>query len=149
METNPPESWAIVELMGHIALAGRIIRPGEYGGLWQIDIPTGDNFRTEFFGSQSVYRIRMVSEQIARVYAPRHEVMEYNAPIMTREEHVQILDKYRDRITDLVEQLNNAKYQLISGSNGENEDHTTPDDELEFMQDELDLDDGNDNEDLF
>lgn len=138
MENTQPESWAIVELMGHVALAGRIIKPGEYGGLWQIDIPTVDTFRTEFFGSQSVYRIRMVSEQIARVYAPRHEVLEYNAPIMTREEHEQVVDKYRNRIYDLVEQLEKAKNQLMPGSNGGEEIHPTPDDEIEFLEDELD-----------
>ena len=138
MENTPPETWAIVELMGHVTLAGRIIRPGEYGGLWQIDIPTGDSFRSEFFGSQSVYRIRIVSEQIARAYAPRNVIVEYNAPIMTREEHDQIVDRYRDLITDLEERLENAKYQLMPGSNGGSENHSTPEDEIEFMQDELD-----------
>lgn len=88
-------SWAIVELMGHVALSGRVTKPGEYGGLWQIDIPAGDDFHTEFFGSQSVYRIRIVSEEIARAYAPRHEVIEYNAPIITREEHQEAMEKAR------------------------------------------------------
>jgi len=91
------ESWAIVDLMGHVELAGRITKPGDYGGLWQIDIPEGERFRTEFFGSQSVYRIRMVSEQIARAYSTRHEVMEYNAPIITREEHEQQMDRAREQ----------------------------------------------------
>jgi hypothetical protein len=89
------DSWAVVELMGHVALAGRITKPGDYGGLWQVDIPEGDTFRTEFFGSQSVYRIRMVSEEIARAYAPRHDVLEYNAPIITREEHLEAMEKAR------------------------------------------------------
>jgi len=103
---NNSDSWAIVELMGHVALAGRVALPGEYGGLWQIDIPIGDSFRTEFFGSQSVYRIRMVSEEIARVYAPRHEVIEYNAPIITREEHQQVVERYQERIHELQQQIN-------------------------------------------
>lgn len=106
---NNPESWAIVELMGYVALAGRVTKPGEYGGLWQIDIPTGDSFRTEFFGSQSVYRIRMVSEEIARAYAPRHEVIEYNAPIITREEHLQIVDRYQNRINELLSTINTLR----------------------------------------
>jgi hypothetical protein len=93
LKAKTPESWAIAELMGHVALAGRITKPGEYGGLWQIDIPVGHTFRTEFFGSQSVYRIRMVSEEIARAYAPRHEVLEYNAPIITREEHQEAMER--------------------------------------------------------
>ncbi len=82
------ETWAIVELMGHVTLAGKITRPGEYGGLWQVDLPEGDTFRSEFFGSGSVYRIRIVSEEIARAYGRKTEVIEYNAPIITREEHL-------------------------------------------------------------
>ena len=81
------DSWAVIELMGHVTVAGRVTKPGEYGGLWQVDVPEGDTFRTEFFGSQSVYRIRIVSEEIARAYArPGHEIIEYDAPIVTREE---------------------------------------------------------------
>lgn len=91
------DAWAVVDLMGHVTIAGRVTKPGEYGGLWQIDVPEGDSFRTEFFGSQSVYRIRMVSEEIARAYAlPSHEVMEYDAPIVTRQEHLNALEKARE-----------------------------------------------------
>jgi len=106
---NNSDSWAIVELMGHVALAGRVALPGEYGGLWQIDIPIGDSFRTEFFGSQSVYRIRMVSEEIARAYAPRHEVIEYNAPIITRDEHLRIVERYQERISEMQQQINRLR----------------------------------------
>lgn len=122
-----PKAWAIVELMGHVALAGRVTKPGEYGGLWQIDIPTGDNFRTEFFGSQSVYRIRMVSEEIARAYAPRHEVIEYNAPIITREEHLQVVDRYQNRINELLSTINTLR--LPAG--GELDIDSDPHDELD------------------
>ncbi len=96
------ETWAIAELMGHLTLAGRVTKPGEYGGLWQIDVPEGDTFRTEFFGSQSVYRIRIVSEEIARAYAKTEaKVIEYNAPIITREEHL----AYVQRAENLNERL--------------------------------------------
>lgn len=105
------ESWAIVELMGHVALAGRITKPGEYGGLWQIDIPEGETFRTEFFGSQAVYRIRMVSEEIARAYAPRHEVIAYDAPIITREEHKAAMNSARG----IIELLRRDLRQLSPG----------------------------------
>lgn len=96
MDTNNNDQWAVVELMGHLTISGRVTKPGEYGGLWQIDVPEGDSFRTEFFGSQSVYRIRMVSEEIARAYAvPSHEVLEYNAPIVTRAEFENALQHVR------------------------------------------------------
>lgn len=96
MDSSNNDSWAIVELMGHVSMAGRVTKPGEYGGLWQIDIPEGDAYRTEFFGGQSVYRIRMVSEEIARAYArPAHEVLEYNAAIVTRQEYENAMQKAR------------------------------------------------------
>lgn len=109
-----PEVWAIVELMGHVALAGSITRPGENGGLWQIDIPTGDTYRTEFFGSQSVYRIRMVSEEIARAYAPAHEVIEYNAPIITREEHEAVLARVQNRLADYARENDELRRRLTA-----------------------------------
>ena len=98
------DSWAVVELMGHVTIAGRITKPGEYGGLWQIDIPNDEGYRTEFFGVSAVYRVRMVSEEIARAYArPGYEVVEYDAPIVTRAEYQNAMQKAReqyDRIQD-------------------------------------------------
>lgn len=105
MSNNNNDSWAVAELMGHVTLAGRITKPGEFGGLWQIDIPEGESFRTEFFGSQAVYRIRVVSEEIARGYArPGHEIIAYDAPIVTRAEHEAAMDRVREINTDLREQ---------------------------------------------
>lgn len=109
------ESWAVVELLGHVTLAGRVTKPGEYGGLWQIDIPEGDSFRTEFFGSQSVYRIRMVSEDIARAYAkPGNEVIEYDAPIVTREEHQNALQRARAEYYRVNEENQVLKRRLVA-----------------------------------
>lgn len=108
-ENTTPNTWAIAELMGHLTLAGRVTKPGEYGGLWQIDVPEGETFRTEFFGSQSVYRIRIVSEEIARAYARTEaRVIEYNAPIITREEHlayVQRAENINERLELKVREL--------------------------------------------
>jgi len=113
------ETYAIAELMGHVTLAGRITKPGEYGGLWQIDIPEGESFRTEFFGSQAVYRIRIVSEEIARVYArPGHEVIAYDAPIITRAEHVAVVERAQETITNLREKLQEAERKLMALPSG-------------------------------
>lgn len=96
------DNWAVVELMGHVTIAGRLTKPGEFGGLWQVDVPEGDTYRTEFFGSQSVYRVRMVSEEIARAYAsPAHEIIEYDAPIVTRAEHENAMQRARVMVEDL------------------------------------------------
>lgn len=101
--------WAVCELMGHASVAGRLTKPGEYGGLWQIDIPEGEAYRTEFFGTQAVYRIKIVSEAIARAYAKSgHEVIEYNAPIVTRAEHQNAMDAARlenSRLRHTVDEL--------------------------------------------
>lgn len=113
MSEKNNDSWAVVELMGHITLAGRITKPGEYGGLWQIDIPDGETFRTEFFGSQAVYRIRIVSEDIARAYArPGHEIIAYDAPIVTRAEHVAVVERAQETITTLRQRLQETERKL-------------------------------------
>jgi len=104
--------------MGHLTISGRVTRPGEYGGLWQIDIPEGETYRTEFFGSQSVYRIRIVSEEIARAYAqPGHEIVEYDAPIVTRAQHERMMDHAREENTRLrhkVDVLTERLTQVLS-----------------------------------
>jgi hypothetical protein len=60
-------TWAIVELMGHVRLAGRLTEEEKFGGkLGRLDIPQGDGFITQYFGSASVYRISLVTEDVAR-----------------------------------------------------------------------------------
>ena len=109
------DSWAVVDLMGHVTIAGRITKPGEFGGLWQIDIPDGDSFRTEFFGSQSVYRVRIVSEEIARAYAvPAHEVVEYDAPIITRAEHENAMQKAQQQFYILQSEVSELRRRLTA-----------------------------------
>jgi hypothetical protein len=109
------DCWAVVDLMGHITIAGRITKPGEYGGLWQIDVPEGDVFRTEFFGSQSVYRIKIVSEEIARAFTvPAHEVMEYDAPIITRAEHQNAMQKAEQQYYMLQREVSELRHRLTA-----------------------------------
>lgn len=109
------DCWAVVDLMGHVTVAGRITKPGEYGGLWQIDIPDGDGFRTEFFGSQSVYRIKITSEEIARAYAvPANEIMEYDAPIITRAEHENAMQRAQIEFNRLQREVNELRHRLTA-----------------------------------
>lgn len=114
MSDNNTETWAVCELMGHVTLAGRISKPGEYGGLWQLDIPDGDTFHTEFFGSQSVYRIRLVSEEIARAYSGKNEVIEYDAPIVTRAEHENAMQRARVELSMVMEQNRVLRQRLTA-----------------------------------
>lgn len=64
------DQWAILELMGHVLLAGRITEEEHFGSkVGRIDIPNGDGFTTQFFGGGSVYRLTPTTEEIARKVA--------------------------------------------------------------------------------
>lgn len=109
--------WAVVDLMGHVTVAGKVTKPGEYGGLWQIDIPDDATFtyRTEFFGSQSVYRIRIVSEQIARGYAhPANDIIAYDAPIITRAEYENAMHIAREKMDQMQETIGELRRRLTA-----------------------------------
>lgn len=92
------EEWAVVELMGHVRVAGKLSEVERFGSkMGRIDIPIapdpacmckgtgripglgdepehacpqcGFRFVTQFFGGGSVYRITAVSEEAARAVA--------------------------------------------------------------------------------
>jgi len=67
--------WAIVELMGHVKLAGFVTEEELFGGkIGRIDIPTEEGKGiTQYFGGHTVYRITPVSEETARMYAARNQ----------------------------------------------------------------------------
>jgi hypothetical protein len=68
--SEPFESWAIVELMGHVRMAGKVSQVEMLGAvLGRIDIPQGDGFVTQFFGGGSVYRLTPCGEAEARAVA--------------------------------------------------------------------------------
>lgn len=99
---NENEAWATVELMGHLQTAGRISKPSDWGGLLRVDVPEGDSYRTEFYGMAAIYSIKLVSEEIARAMTrPTRQVIAYDTPIVTREQHEHALDIARARISEL------------------------------------------------
>lgn len=61
------EMWGILELMGHVRLAGKITEEERFGGkLGRIDIPNKDGgFTTQFFNASSIYRLTPTSEETA------------------------------------------------------------------------------------
>lgn len=70
--TEESPAWMVVELMGHVKLAGKVCEVEMFGGkMGRIDIPDieGDGFTTQFFGGQSVYRLTPVTEAVARQVA--------------------------------------------------------------------------------
>jgi hypothetical protein len=68
------DSWAIVELMGHVRIAGRVSEEERFGAkMGRIDIPTGDGFTTQYFGGSSVYRLTPTTEEAARLVAKQNQ----------------------------------------------------------------------------
>ncbi len=70
--TEKFEEWAILELMGHRRLAGKVSEAVIFGGsLLRIDIPGNDNTwqATQYYSVQSIYCITPVAEDIARAMA--------------------------------------------------------------------------------
>ncbi|MBW3638157.1 MAG: hypothetical protein KY445_17060, partial [Armatimonadetes bacterium] len=67
-EPEPDDSqWAIVELMGHTKMAGRVSEETKFGTVMgRIDIPKGDAFVTTYFSGGSVYRVTPCDEKSAR-----------------------------------------------------------------------------------
>src|SRR5580698_1089862 len=65
------ELWAILELMGHVRLGGKVSEEECFGAkMGRIEIPQADgSFVTQFFGGSSVYRLTPVSEEAARAVA--------------------------------------------------------------------------------
>ena len=68
------EQWAVVELLGHVRMAGLVTEEDRFGGkLGRIDIPVGDKFITQYFGHGSVYRLTPCSEEVARAVSSANE----------------------------------------------------------------------------
>lgn len=74
-ETLTFEQWAILELMGHVKLAGRVTEEEHFGAkLGRIDIPNADGgFTTQYFSGGSIYRLTPTTEEIARSVAQRNQ----------------------------------------------------------------------------
>jgi hypothetical protein len=62
------ENWAEVQLMGHITILGRLIKPCEdTGGLWKVETPKKEGgFSVRMFGNQAVYLITQSTAQEIR-----------------------------------------------------------------------------------
>lgn len=74
MTTESFDQWAILELMGHVRLAGKVTEESRFGvALGRIDIPTADGFTTQYFGGSSIYRLTPTTEEIARGVALRNQ----------------------------------------------------------------------------
>lgn len=72
------EGFAIVELLGHVRLAGRVTPAPMFGTeLLRIDIPDreGAGYTTQFISGSSLYRITPCGEEVARAVARENDVI--------------------------------------------------------------------------
>lgn len=72
METEKFEEWVIMEMFGHIRLAGKVTEATILGGhsLLRLDIPDKDGkFVTQFLGPGSIFRMTPCNEDVARKVA--------------------------------------------------------------------------------
>jgi len=106
------EQWATVDLRGHAQTAGRIAMEN---GLLRVDVPNGDTYRTEFYGMAAIYSIKIVSEQIARAYGHvSHDIVAYDTPIVTREQHQAVVGRLESEQYRLREQVRQLERRLIA-----------------------------------
>ena len=73
--SDAQESWAVVELLGHVTMAGKLSEVEMFGAkLGRLDVPTNEGgFTTVYFGGSSIYRLTPTTEAIARAKARSHQ----------------------------------------------------------------------------
>lgn len=68
---TPFDEWAILELMGHRKLAGRVRDVSIFGGrMCRIDIPS-EPPSTQFYGSASIFGVHPTTEAVCRSFVAR------------------------------------------------------------------------------
>lgn len=62
------KEWAIVELFGHIRIAGLISEVERFGGkMMRLDVPGDDGIiATQYIGCAALYRVTPTTQEIAR-----------------------------------------------------------------------------------
>jgi hypothetical protein len=98
IEEVKQEQWAVVELMGHVRLAGRLSQEEHFGAkMGRLDIPQVGGFVTQLFGGGSVYRITFVSEEVARHVAGMNDpapVSRWDFPRLPSEPPVVVAEEH-------------------------------------------------------
>lgn len=129
MNEEPKPQWATVEIMGHDQTAGRITMEN---GWLRVDVPEGQSFRTEYIGKDAIFRIRIVSEEIARAYVPVViDARPYDAPIVTREQYESDMNRVRNEIHRYQNQIRTLEARLTA-VNALPESVPDPDDDVPF-----------------
>jgi hypothetical protein len=98
---NKFDQWAIVELMGHQRMAGRVQETQVAGaGFLRIDVPgpNGGTQITRFVSPQAVYAINPVDEAIARALATQIAtvpIQAYEVPELRAKIRNEIMEQHR------------------------------------------------------
>lgn len=91
------DQWAVVELMGHVRLAGKLSEEERFGSkMGRLDIPQGEGFVTQYFGGSSVYRVSIVTEEVARAAAKNTAYAPVSPWELPRALPAPVEAKYRD-----------------------------------------------------
>lgn len=85
------DEWAIVELMGHRKLSGRVSEVEQFGTkMLRIDIPgDADDYATQLYGGGAIYCVTPTTEKTARAFAARFRpepVTRWELPAPERDE---------------------------------------------------------------
>ena len=69
------DGWALVELMGHRRLAGRVTEEVRFGAaMLRIDVPDpAGGSTTQFYGPTAIYCVTPITEETARRFAGRFQ----------------------------------------------------------------------------
>ncbi len=87
------DAWAIVELMGHRKLAGRVSEQIIAGApLLRIDVPDCETVPgfTTYYGASSIYSLTPTTETICRAYTSAHRerpIQAYELPALNTAQH--------------------------------------------------------------
>ena len=78
-ESEAYRGWAVLSLMGHRSRIGIVAEAEMYGGkLLRIDVPSGDAFVTEYYGTSAIYSLTPIAEDVARARYVERDVRPVN-----------------------------------------------------------------------
>lgn len=106
-EATEETNFAIVELMGHKVVAGKVSKSEILGKpLLRVDVPATSAFPefTQFYGEAAIYCVTFVSEQVARLTAEQtklNPVSVYVPELITKERVDEIIRQYEERLKRL------------------------------------------------
>lgn len=107
MDENTNSNWAIVELMGHKVVAGKVEKSELLGfPMLRVDVPTTSAYPefSQLYGETAIYCVTFVSEEVARLTAERSKVNPvsvYVPDLILAEHHHAEVDNLRAEIRKL------------------------------------------------